>query len=86
MPPALVVQVIDRIERRASRDFEDVHEMARPIVPQMRSWAANEGFELPKDWKVQLALGVKERLLANPDRHVYQAHLDRWIDLLARFS
>lgn len=85
MPTALMMNVLGRIERRADRDFEDAHDPSKPIVPQIKSWAAKEGLELEKDWKVQLALGVKDRLLASPDNHVDAALLDRWKRLFSKF-
>lgn len=86
LPSSLLVQVMDRLERRASRDFEDVHDPKRPIVPQIKEWARREGFELSPDWKVRLSLGVKEKLLANVDRHVDEAVLGRWTRLFQKFS
>lgn len=86
VPSGLLVNVLDRIERRAERDFEDVHDPERPIVPQIKSWARAEGFDLPQDWKVRVSLGVKNKLLANVDRHVDDALLDRWAGLFEKFS
>lgn len=85
MPPALLCQVLDRMERRADREFEDVHDPKKPIVPQIKAWASNEGFDLQEGWKVQLALGVKERLLANPGKHVEDERLDQWKTLFTKF-
>ena len=84
LPAALLVQVIDRIERRAESDFESKHDTSKPIVPQIKNWAAQEGFELSDDWKVQLALGVKAKLLSGPDKHVDDAMLARWAALFGR--
>jgi len=85
IPPSLVCQVLHRMERRADRPFEDAHDSKKPIVPQIKAWAANEGFELEDGWKVQLALGVKERLLNNPAKHTDDALLDQWKALFTRF-
>jgi len=85
LPPSLLVQVLDRIERRAEQDFEDFHDPKRPIVPQIKAWARGEGFELARDWKVRLSLGAKDKLMANTDRHVDEACLDRWARLFIRF-
>ena len=85
MPPELIVEVIDRMERRAGRAFEEAHDPAQPIVPQIRAWAQAEGFDLAQDWKVRLSLGVKERLRTRLDRYADDEVLDRWRTLLSRF-
>jgi len=81
LPSGLMIQVLDRMERRAEKDFEDVYDPKKPIVPQIKSWAEREGFVLEKGWKVRLALGVKERLLANTNRYVEDVDIKRWKDL-----
>ncbi|UMA65698.1 AAA family ATPase [Roseivivax marinus] len=85
LPPSLIVQVLDRMERRADREFEDVHDSNRPIVPQIKSWARDEELELEPDWKVRLSQGVKAKLMADVDRHVDDAMLDRWVKLFGKF-
>ena len=85
IPPALICQVLDRMERRSDREFEDFHDPKKPIVPQIKDWASNQGFALEEGWKVKLSLGVKERLLANPGKHVDDMRLDQWKSLFARF-
>jgi hypothetical protein len=86
LPANLLVQVLDRIERRADGDFEDRHDVTKPIVPQIKSWATDEGFDLSEDWKIQLALGVKAKLLSNPDKHVDEAMLNRWASMFELFK
>ncbi|WP_394152142.1 ATP-dependent endonuclease [Loktanella salsilacus] len=86
IPAQLLIQVLDRLERRADRDFEDFYEDGKPIVPQIKAWASQEGFDLIEDWKVQLALGVKAKLLANPDRQLDDALLDLWASIFEKFD
>lgn len=86
LPAPLLIQVLDRMERRAQQDFEDFHDPKKPIVPQIKSWAKNEGFELVEGWKVQLALGVKSKLLANPDKHVDDNIIEQWTSLFEKFG
>lgn len=86
LPAGLLIQVLDRLERRADRDFEDFYEKGKPIVPQIKAWARGEGFELAEDWKVQLALGVKSKLLSNTDKHVDDGLLDLWTAIFEKFS
>jgi hypothetical protein len=43
--------------------FEDVVEAAKPVVGQIEEFAARNGVELSKGWKVELVMRVKARLL-----------------------
>lgn len=86
LPAPLLIQVLDRMERRAQQDFEDFHDPKKPIVPQIKEWAKKEGFDLQEGWKVQLALGVKAKLLASPDKHVDDEILKRWTALFKKFG
>ncbi len=85
LPSSLLIQIIDRIERRAENDFESAHDPAKPIVPQIKNWAKQEGFELTSDWKIQLALGVKSKLLSDSEKYVDEEILKRWTVLFEKF-
>lgn len=86
IPTQVVVQVMDRMERRANTDFEDFHTPGKPIIPQIKAWAENEGFELPYGWKVDLSIGVKNKLLANPAKApLDEETLKVWTDLFKAF-
>lgn len=84
IPSSLIISVLDRMERRAEREFEDVHDPKKPIIPQIKNWAAGEGFEMEQGWKVKLALGVKDKLLANSNRYVEDEDLKRWKELFEK--
>ncbi len=86
IPAPLLIQVLDRMERRSQQDFEDVHNPKEPIVLQIKEWAKKEGFSLPEGWKVQLALKVKNKLLADSDKHVKDETLKRWTKLFEKFE
>lgn len=86
LPAPLLVQVLDRMERRAQQDFEDYHDPKKPIVPQIKDWAKNEGFELEDGWKVQLALEVKRKLLSDPDKHTNDDLIKCWTNLFKKFG
>jgi hypothetical protein len=86
LPAPLLIQVLDRMERRAQQDFEDYHDAKKPIVPQIKEWAKKEGFELQEGWKVKLALGVKAKLLGSPDKHIDDELLKRWTALFKNFG
>lgn len=85
IPNSLIIQVLDRLERRAEQPFEDVHNPKKPIIPQIKNWAEREGFAMQQGWKVKLALGVKERLLANTSRHVEDEDIKQWKELFDKF-
>jgi len=86
MPTNVVVQVMDRMERRASKDFEDFHSDGKPIVPQIKAWAESEGFELPDGWKVDLSIGVKNKLLSNAGKNIFDDEtLKVWTALFKAF-
>ena len=74
------------MERRAQQDFEDYHDPKKPIVPQIKDWAKNEGFELEDGWKVQLALEVKRKLLSDPDKHTNDDLIKCWTNLFKKFG
>ena len=78
LPTVLMIQVLDRMERRSETDFEDVHNPKKPIVPQIKSWAESEGFTMEQGWKVRLALGVKDKLLKNTSKYVEESDLKLW--------
>jgi 5S rRNA maturation endonuclease (ribonuclease M5) len=81
LPTSLMIQVLDRMERRAEQDFEEVHDPKKPIVPQIKNWAEREGFVMDNGWKVRLALGVKDKLLGNTSRYVEDGDIKRWKEL-----
>lgn len=85
IPTSLIIQVLDRMERRAETEFEDVHNPKEPIIPQINKWADQEGFEMEPGWKVKLALGVKDKLLSGKDRHVRDEDITRWKNLFEKF-
>ncbi|MCC4310405.1 ATP-binding protein [Alcanivorax marinus] len=81
LPAGLMIQVLDRMERRAEKEFEEVHDPKKPIIPQIKNWAEKEGFAMEPGWKVKLALGVKDKLLANASRYVDDDDIKRWKEL-----
>ncbi|KQQ85627.1 AAA family ATPase [Aureimonas sp. Leaf324] len=85
LPAELMIGVLDKMERRPRDEFEDVYKTGSPIVPQIKSWAASNGITLPDGWKVELSLGVKNKLLANGDRFVDDALMKRWVELFRKF-
>lgn len=84
-PASLLIQTLDRMERRADQDFEDVYQEGKPIVPQIKAWAQKEGFALTDDWKVKLSLGVKNKLLSNPAKLKDEDLLKSWTTMFKKF-
>jgi predicted ATPase len=85
IPAELVIQVLDKMERRPKEEFEDIHKIGLPIVPQIKAWATANGITLSEGWKITMSLGVKNRLLAHPDRYVTEAVLKAWADMFKKF-
>tara|TARA_R110000850_G_scaffold277034_1_gene421556 strand:- start:1769 stop:3652 length:1884 start_codon:yes stop_codon:yes gene_type:complete len=81
IPAGLLISVLDRMERRAEREFEDVHDPKKPIIPQIKNWADRESFGLEQGWKIKLAIGVKNKLLADTARYVGDEDIKRWKEL-----
>lgn len=86
VPAELIIQVLDKMERRPRDEFEAFHKPGLPIVPQIKAWATANGITLEDGWKVALSLGVKTRLLANQDRHADEAVLKAWADMFKKFA
>lgn len=86
LPAELIISIVDRMERRADLEFEDFYSEGLPIVPQIKSWAEQEGFSLEPSWKVTLSLGVKAKLQANPEKHVSDELLKQWTALFKKFG
>lgn len=58
-----VAPLVDRIERRPDQMFVDFVRPGVPLVDQVEAWAAAEDITLASDWRLQLAVRVKTRLL-----------------------
>ena len=57
-PVHLLADEMDRIERVPETRLADVICEGKPFVGQVEAWAAEQGVELSKDWKVKLAKRV----------------------------
>jgi hypothetical protein len=63
IPAPLIVKVVDRMIREPESPFEDRHDPKSAIIPQIEAWATEAGVTLEKGWKVEVAKGVKKKLL-----------------------
>lgn len=86
IPAELIIQVLDKMERRARDEFEDAYKAGAPIVPQIKAWAVANSIALAEGWKVTLSLGVKNRLLSNPDRYANDAVVKAWAEMFKKFA
>ncbi|SLN10147.1 hypothetical protein ROJ8625_00182 [Roseivivax jejudonensis] len=76
--------LVDRIERRPDRLFADVVRHDMPLVLQVERWAAQEGITLSGDWRRDLAMRAKARLLDLTPSALPAGALDTWERLLSR--
>ncbi|MBY6163452.1 AAA family ATPase [Mameliella alba] len=80
----LLAPLVDRVERRPDRLFVDVLRPDVPLVPQVERWAEQEGIMLAPDWRRQLALRAKARLLEMAPDRIAAETMDLWGDLMDR--
>ncbi|MBW4025343.1 MAG: OLD family endonuclease, partial [Proteobacteria bacterium] len=79
-PADFLADVVDRWERRPDKSFGDTFVIGRPIVPQIKAWAASHDIALEEGWKVELARAVKKRAL-DRSSSFNDENLDRWAAL-----
>ncbi len=82
----LLVPLVDRVERRPERVFADVVKRGFPLVPQVEAWAAADSVALQPDWRTQLALRARARLLKGGISAVDPSTLDMWMHLVSQFE
>ncbi|MDB5977361.1 MAG: putative ATP-dependent family endonuclease [Nevskia sp.] len=80
-PSTFLADVVDRWERRAEKPFSDVVQSGKPIVPQIKAWAASQGITLEDGWKVEVARQAKKRALTVGVNHFDKSLLERWSQL-----
>jgi energy-coupling factor transporter ATP-binding protein EcfA2 len=86
-PPAFLADIIERASNipRGEDEVRDVIEDGKPFVDQVEAWAKSNSVELPKHWKVDLALEAKKRALKGGITQFDQATIDRWKKLFDAF-
>ena len=85
-PFDLLANEVDRIERNPETRLADVIRENEPFVGQVETWAADQGVELNKHWKVTLAKRVKERALAKGIGEFKEDVVERWMKLFNAFE
>ncbi len=85
MDSKLVAKVASR-NFRGHDDFEDQFDPTHPIVPQIKLYCENEGIELVKGWKVDIARDVKKKMLADKySTDIDQSLLDKWEKVIGQW-
>lgn len=89
-PTAFLAKIIARHLRGSSdieEEFDDVVESGFPIIPQVESYARQNGIELELGWKVEVAKTAKTRLLGARDPMAGDdGLLDAWQGLFERLQ
>ena len=85
MPSALTADVISRYFKGPEEDFDEVYDSNLPLVPQVKSYAKSNGFELDLAWKVEMAKQVKNRLLKKREKDQPNSNVvEMWQKLFER--
>jgi hypothetical protein len=86
-PPKFLAEIIERACNlpRGEEDVRDVIEEGKPFVDQIEAWAKSNGIDLPKNWKVDLALEAKKRALKGITQFD-EATTTRWTKLFNAFQ
>ncbi|KUF11986.1 AAA family ATPase [Pseudoponticoccus marisrubri] len=82
----MLAPLVDRVERRPDRLFVDVARPGLPLVAQVERWAAQEGVTLTADWRRDLALRGKARILDMDPAALPSDSLSAWETLLTRVA
>ncbi|MCY4514292.1 MAG: AAA family ATPase [Candidatus Tectomicrobia bacterium] len=83
LPARILAEVMDRWQRRPEVLFGDVVEEGKPVVGQIEQWAETHNVDLPKFWKVQLAMRVKRRGLDVGLENIESSTVERWQGLFS---
>lgn len=82
MPPAMLAETVDRLERRPETMLGDTLRADLPFVPQAESWARTGGVALHPDWRLDLARRMRDRLLTRGPEAVPAEMRARWREVI----
>lgn len=86
IPFALVKKGIDRMFNSLDEiEFENLLNINNPIVSQIESFAAQNGIELEKGWKVSLSMTAKTQLKNKKMETLAKEYVERWVNLFTTF-
>ena len=86
LPPDLLADQMDRMERRPETRLGDVIATDQPFLPQVARWAASQRLALPDDWRRTLARRVRDRALDLGPEGFSPVRMDRWSVLFGRLA
>lgn len=66
-------------------DFEDTYNEKIPLVTQIETFAATNGIELEKGWKVGISMAAKAQLKSKKAEAIPQEYIDKWTKLFKAF-
>jgi hypothetical protein len=84
-PPEMLARIITKQLPRTSEDFDDIVDMTKPLVPQVKEFAKKHNITLEEGWKVDVAKTAKERLLQGRDT-IDQSRVSKWQELFLQIS
>lgn len=86
MPFEILAEEMDRLEREPDNRLADVIKPNEPFVGQVEAWAEREGVVLKDDWKVTLAVKVKQRVLTKGLSAISDDVVGKWVQLFNAFA
>lgn len=86
-PSEFLADIFDRALNlpRTEEDIRDAIQAGKPFVDQVETWAKSNNIELPKHWKVDLALEAKKRALKGGISQFDEGTIGRWKNLFEAF-
>lgn len=87
-PTRIIAEAVDRLHRAgdSEQDFSLTAMPGLPIVPQIEKWAAKNGLDLPRGWKVPLSRRVKQQVLALSIGDLDPAVVKTWVNVFTAFE
>jgi hypothetical protein len=87
-PTEFLADIMDRVCSlpRGEQDIRDIVVKEKPFVNQVDAWAKANNFQLPKHWKVDLALAAKRRALQVGITRFDNDIVERWRILFQAFT
>lgn len=84
IPFSVLEPLLNKLFREVDELFADHYDPARPLVAQVQGFAGRKGVALDPGWKVTLAKGFKNRLLARTPPPIDKPVLANWKKLFSR--
>ena len=86
IPFSLIKKGVDRLFNSLDNiDFEDNYNQGIPVVSQIKTFAATNGVDLEKGWKVGISMSAKAQLKNKKADNFPQEYIDKWTKLFNSF-